>query len=286
MANNLVLGFFDGIHLAHRMVISSAVNEKIDGDTVIMITFVDSPSLYFRNISEYILPREESFDLAKQMGIDKVIVLDFSNIANMQALEYLEYLISTYSPKTISTGFNHTFGYNKSGNIDFLNKYSKEYNYKYICVPNYKIDNESVSSTAIKNYLRTGNIVKANKMLGYNFTLKGEVIEGNKLGRIIGFPTANLKYKQNIIKIPYGVYKTIVTANSESYTAIMNWGIKPTIKNVNEPIIEVHLKDFDKNLYGQNIKIEVLDKIRDERKFSDLHELKAQIERDIKCLEL
>ena len=277
MGNSLILGFFDGVHIAHQAVICSA------GLDSVLVTFRNSPASYFNKTTEYICSREESVNRIKMLGVKEVIELDFPEIAGMTAEAYLEYLVNNFAPISISTGFNHTFGFNKSGNPEFLEKNQKKYGYKYICVPPQLIDGQVVSSTLIKNLLIEGKTAEANKMLGRNFALEGIVIKGAQLGRTIGFPTANIEYPQNIVNLPFGVYKIETTGHA----GIMNWGMKPTVHNTLTPVAEVHILNFNEDLYGQKIRIEVINKIRSEKKFSGLDELKQQIKKDINtCLEL
>ena len=280
MSKSLVLGFFDGVHKAHKAVIESAFKYS---DDVILITFKESPAVYFGYQAEYILSRKNSVEKIKNLGVKEVVELDFSNIAGMGADDYLKYLIDTYHPVSISTGYNHTFGHNKSGNSEFLTKKQKEYNYKYECVQPVKDCSDLISSTLIKKYLKEGNVEKANSLLDSDFILEGTVIHGAKIGRTIGFPTANINYPKNIVKLPFGVYG--VRTNGKK--GIMNWGMKPTVNNTAEPVAEVHILDFDGDLYGQDIKINVIKQIRPEEKFENLDELKSQIKKDIEaCLEL
>ena len=280
MSKGLVLGFFDGVHKAHKAVIKSAFDFS---DDVTLITFKETPAVYFGHEAEYILSRKNSVEKIKKLGVKEVVELDFSKIAGMNSEDYLKYLIDTYHPVSISTGFNHTFGRNKSGNSELLYANQKKYEYKYICVPPIKEDNEVVSSSLIKKYLREGNVEKANSILESNFTISGTVIHGAKLGRTIGFPTANIIYPKELVKLPFGAYKVVVNDRN----AVMNWGMKPTVNNVVEPVAEVHILDFEGDLYGKYIGIDVLKQIRPEKKFDNLDELKIQIEKDIKsCSEL
>ena len=301
MGKSLVLGFFDGVHKAHRAVIESALNVS---DDVTLVTFKNSPAVYFGKKCEYILSRKNSLEKIKALGVKDIVELEFSKIASIKAEDYLEYLVNTYHPISISTGFNHTFGLNKLGNPELLNKSEKKYGYKYICVPPVIENGEIVSSTLIRKYLKEAEIEKANSLLESNFILEGEVIHGAKIGRTIGFPTANINYPKDIVKIPFGVYKVQVYsspdilsfesssqqeyrslsqgARATSMSAIMNWGMKPTVNNTVEPVIEVHILNYNGDLYGKNIKIEVLKQIRGEKKFANLDELKAQIKEDIK----
>ena len=279
----LILGFFDGVHAGHREVINSAVCYAKENKTKsALITFKSSPAEFFNKDFKYIYSRDFSYKIIESLGVDYIIEQDFEDIVETSAKDYLESLIAKYSPISISTGFNHTFGKNKLGNANFLEKNKDVQKFKYLCSPEFKIENESVSSTNIKKHLKEGNIKIANTMLTSPFTLNSKVIEGEKIGRKIGFPTANLKYPTKIEKIPYGVYKARV-ANKP---AVLNWGIKPTFGENNE-ILEVHIPDFNSDLYGQVLQVEVIDKIRDEKKFTTIEDLKKQIKKDIQvCLEL
>ena len=282
MIGSIVLGFFDGVHAGHRELINSAVNFSRENKTV-LLTFKSSPSLYFNGTEEYIRTREESVKIIENLGVDIVEEIDFSTIANQSAEEYLENLINKYSPKAIFTGFNHTFGYNKDGNPEFLKQKSQELKFEYHCLEPYKIDNQVVSSTYIKSLLKEGKIQLANKLLIEPFSIFGKVIKGNQIGRTIGFPTANINYPDKIVRIPFGVYAVNLTIENKPYQGIMNWGRKPTINNAS-PVAEIHIIDFNKDLYGKNISVNILDYIRGEEKFNSIEELKLQIEKDLECL--
>lgn len=280
MKTGLVLGFFDGVHLAHQEVIKSAINYA---EKVCVITFKSSPAEFFGKDCKYIYPREKSVEKIKSLGVDEVIELDFAQIAAMPAEEYLQTLVKKYSPVSISTGFNHTFGKNRSGNAEFLETNSQKYGYKYFCVPAQMRNNKVISSTYIKELLQEGQVEQANELLGSNFSISGMVIKGAQLGRTIGFPTANIKYPPNIIQLPHGVY----AARVGGHAGVLNWGMKPTVHNIKEPIVEVHILDYEGDLYGKNIEIDILKKLRNEQKFANLEELKLQIKKDAEeCLKL
>lgn len=280
MRNGLILGFFDGVHIAHQAVINSAVNFA---DYPLLITFKDSPAKFFKREYQYIYPRCKSIEKIKSFGVKEVVELDFKQIAGIEAEDYLKILVEKYSPVSISTGFNHTFGKNKSGNPELLLACSDKFGYKYFCTEPQIFNNEIVSSTLIKNYLKEGKIEIANKLLGSNFSLEGEVIHGAEIGRTIGFPTANMNYPPEIVQLPYGVYAGLVRGRH----AIINWGMKPTVHNTKEPVVEIHIINYEGNLYGKTIEVEFLKKIREEKKFNSLEELKAQINKDAEeCLKL
>lgn len=273
MKNGLILGFFDGVHLAHQKVISCAIKNS---SCPILITLKN-----FNKSKELILTREESFKKIKALGVKEIVELDFSQISGMSPEEFLEFLKQEYAPILISTGFNYTFGKNRSGDTDFLAKNQEKFGYKYFCVPPLTKNGEIVSSTLIKNKLIQGEISDATELLGSNFVISGVVKKGAQIGRTIGFPTANIDYPEKIVKIPYGVYSVKICDRR----GIMNWGMKPTVNNTLTPVAETHILDFEGDLYGQNLRIEVLNRIRSEVKFKNLDELKAQIKKDIEaCL--
>ena len=144
-----------------------------------------------------------------------------------------------------------------------------------------KINGETISSTAIRNYLSAGNIEQANKMLGYRFSISGKVVTGQQLGRTIGFPTANLIYPEELIELPFGAYSSSVTINSNKYKGVTNFGIRPTVSNTRQCSLETHILDFNKDLYGQQINVEFIKMLRKEKKFNSVNELKRQIKEDI-----
>lgn len=279
---SLALGFFDGVHLGHRAVIENAVNfAKANGNKSAVITFSNHPCCYLKNISpEYINTRQERENRIKALGIDYLYELDFGELSNFSAEEYLRnILVKNFSPISISTGWNHYFGFKKSGNVKFLHANEAKYNYKYFELPPQKIDNEIISSTTIRRYLASGEIKKANAMLGYNFSITGEIVSGNQIGRTIGFPTANIIYPEDIVKLPHGVY----SVETNYGKGIANYGTRPTI-NGTDTLLEVNIIDFNKNIYGETLIVKFNKMIRPERKFQSLDALKKQIQLDIKSV--
>lgn len=277
----LALGYFDGVHLGHRKVISAAVDfAKNYGLNSAVITFKEHPQVFLRGCAPaYILSGKKRFEKLRELRVDIVFELDFKKLVGFSGEEYInDFLVRNFKPKFISTGFNHYFGAGKSGTPELLEKFSKISEYDYYKAPPFIIDNEVVSSSLIRKYLSEGKIKQANKFLGYNFSVDGIVKEGAKLASKIGFKTANLLYPEGIVKIPYGVYA--VRANG--LPAIANFGIKPTFDGlVAEPILEVHILNFDKNIYGENMSVEFVGFIRREIKFATVNELIKQIKLDI-----
>lgn len=282
---SLALGYFDGVHKGHQKVIRSAVEfARQNGNKSAVITFKDHPCCFFRGVCpKYILTRADRLKHIEALGIDYVYILDFdARLCMLSAEDYLKnILIDNFSPKSISTGFNHYFGSKKSGGVDLLTKMQNIYGYEYFEIPPQKAGDDTISSTAIREALSKGQIQNANEMLGYNFTIKGEVVKGQQLGRKIGFRTANLVYPCELIDLPFGVYSVNVRYGELIYKGISNFGIRPTVSNSKQCSLETHILDFDKDIYGEEISVEFLKMIRAERKFASLSGLKAQIGEDI-----
>lgn len=278
----IALGYFDGVHIGHRAVIKSAVDfAKKNNTKSAVITFSDHPYCYFKGVCpKYILTREEREKRIASLGIDYLYELNFEDFALLTAKEYLNnILINHFHPISISTGWNHNFGKNKSGNGNFLEEQAKNYNYKYFKIPPQKINNEIISSTEIRKLLSEGNIEKANLMLGQNFSIEGEIVKGNQIGRTIGFRTANLVYPPELIELPYGVYAVDTTYGK----GIANFGIRPTL-NGSHTSLEAHILNFEKDIYGEIINVNFNKMIRTEKKFPSLDALKKQINLDIKSI--
>lgn len=283
---SLALGYFDGVHIGHQAVIKNAVNyAKQNGGKSAVITFKDHPCCFFHGVCpKYILTREYREKFIADLGVDYLYELDFEKLAGLSAEEYLEnILIKHFSPKSISTGFNHNFGHNKTGDVKFLEQESIKYNYKYFALPPQKYDGEVISSTKIRKLLSDGQIDTANKMLGRNFIIEGTVIKGRQIGRTIGFRTANILYPIELIDIPFGVYSVLVNYASQTYQGIANFGVRPTV-NGQGALLEVHIIDFEKDIYGEVLEVKFIKMLRTERKFDSLDSLKQQISRDIKSI--
>lgn len=281
---SLALGYFDGVHKGHQAVIQNAVDfAKRNSVKSAVITFKDHPCCYFWKVKpQYILSREERQKQLEILGVDYLYELDFEDFANLTAEDYIEQiLVKNFKPSAISTGFNHNFGHNKTGNTDYLQQMSKVFNFKYFMSNPITYNDELISSTNIRNTLSVGDIKKANEMLGFNFPIEGIVVEGQKLGRQIGFRTANIIYPTEIINLPFGAYKTVVIYNGTKYNAVTNIGIRPTVSSSNNCVIETHILDFNKNIYGDKLRIEFIELLRKEQKFDNLNELKFQIQKDI-----
>ena len=286
---SVILGFFDGIHQGHKAVITTGVNyAKNNGLKSALVTFKDAPVVFLNNKKpEYIVTKSDKIKMIENLGVDFLYMLDFDeNFSKLSASQYLKILVDNLHLKAIVSGYNHYFGYNKSGNTDYLRLMQKEYGFEFVEVEPIKIKDGVISSSKIREALLAGNIKLANYMLGYRFYVENKVIEGQQIARTLGFNTANLMFPADVIQIPNGVYAVEVNIDGKNYIGIANYGSKPTITDDEKKLLEVHIMNFEKNIYGKVIRVSFLDKIRDEKKFNSLIELKEQITKDIECLEL
>ena len=286
---SLAIGFFDGVHIAHQKLINNAVYyARKNSIKSAVITLKQQPYCYLNHIApKYISSREYSYNLIENSGVDYLFELDFDKVSGMTSFEYLKnVLVKNFSPVGIFTGFNHHFGYNREGNCEFLEKYQSEFNYYFEALPSQNLNGYLISSSAIRRFLELGQIEDANSMLGREFCVGGTVVEGNKIGRTINFPTANINYPDNIVEVPNGVYSVNVElSDGRIIKGIANFGTKPTVNRTMQKTLETHiLNGFSEDIYGQKIKINFLKFIRKEQKFKDIEELKKQIKTDINSL--
>lgn len=286
---SIALGFFDGVHLAHQKLIKKAVDFANTNKTKsAVITLKQQPYCFLNHIEpKYILSRYDSYKIIEDLGTDFLIELDFNDVSGMTSDEYLEnVLVKKFSPVAIFTGFNHHFGLNRLGDCEFLKKYQNKYGYKFFALPSQNLEGELISSSAIRRFLEQGKIENANSMLGREFYINGTVIEGNKIGRTINFPTANMNYPNDIVEIPHGAYAVnIHLQDNRILKGISNFGTKPTVNDTPVKTLETHiLCGFDENIYGQKITVYFKKFIRKEQKFNNIEELKNQIEKDIKSI--
>ena len=281
---SLALGFFDGIHLGHAVVIKNAVKFAAENSVKSgVILFRTNPKkLFSEDYADNIIELNDKLNMLSKLGVDNVYLLDFDEeLAKMTAKDYFKEIIyEFFKPTAITTGFNHTFGAMGEGNDKLLKEYSNEYNFRYFSVPPVTANNHDISSSIIRKAVKSSDFNLAKDLLGYHFYLKSPVIRGRQIGRTINYPTANLIYPKNIIKTEPGVYFVYVNTGGNTYRGIMNYGHRPTADNTKNLVPEVHLLDFSGNLYGNIIKVSFVAKIREEQRFNSLLELKEQLEKD------
>jgi len=281
---SLALGFFDGIHAGHIKVIQNAVDyANNNGLKSAVITFSEHPALSFnKNFEGYIMPPDERFIYFEKMGVDYCWVLDFNSIVNIDANDYIKnILVENFAPKAITSGFNHNFGKNKKGTSKLLKTFSKIYGYEYFEICPVIMNNITVSSSTIRKFIKLGDIENINKFMQHKFEITGNVLHGQRIGTKLGFKTANINYPKDCVKLLYGVYGVNINYKGSIYNGIANFGVKPTFYSQQEPILEIHIFDFDKEIYGEKISVEFKKFIRAEKKFRSQNELLMQIKKDI-----
>ena len=279
----IALGVFDGIHKGHEAVIKTMLTKAQENNLAsCVVTFSNHPfEILQKTFIPSVISLEKRLEIMQKLGVDAVLVLDFSKeLLSLSADGYLrEILVKSLHPRFITLGFNHFFGANKKGNAEFLQNNAQKYGYEVLSIPPVKIGNETVSSSLIKKCIAQSNFEKANLCLGRDFSVEGEVVKGREIGHTIGFATANIVPATQIIDIPNGVYAGWTFVNGKKYKSVVNVGIAPTLKN-SAKTIETHLLNFDKDIYGQKIEIGFIKKIRNERKFDSKEELIEQIKKD------
>jgi len=282
----ITIGTFDGVHLGHQKIIEQLKKEAVavKGEAVV-ITFEPHPRSVIHAHDIHILNTlDEKIELLERAGIDHVVVIPFTEaFAQQTAVEYIEnFLVKIFNPYTIVIGYDHKFGKNRSGNYVLLESLCPKYNFRVKEIPQEVLQEISISSTSIREALMNHNINKANTLLGYNYFFEGQVIEGNKKGRIIGFPTANLLIENKEKLIPAdGVYAVKASIDNgqlimDNLKGMMNIGMRPTV-NGTQRTIEVHLFDFNERIYGKHLRVYIHQYLRSEQKFNGLEMLKEQL---------
>jgi riboflavin kinase/FMN adenylyltransferase len=293
--NNAVItiGTFDGVHLGHRQIITQLIQEakKVGGESVIISFYPHPRSVIVGSHSEVKLlgTLDEKIDLLTKSGIDHLVIIPFNlSFANQSADEYIsQFLVKHFHPHTIIIGYDHRFGKNRVGDYQLLVAYGKKLGFAVKEIPEHILNEVVISSTKIRKSLLENDMLTANKFLGYEYFFEGLVIKGNQLGRTIGFPTANLNIASSEKLIPgngvYAVHASIIEEKQVPaiLKGMMNIGLRPTINGVHR-VIEVNLFDFDRDIYGQTLKVSIHSYLRPEHKFAGLETLKEQLEKDQK----
>ena len=270
------IGAFDGVHKGHIELINKTkeINKNFQ-----IVTFDEIPKLYFDKSLKPLLDNKNKNNIFNDLKPTNLIYLKFDEINQLSSDEFLKYLDINLRTKKIVVGKDFKFGKNRSGDVDnIISYFGKD---SVILLSDYIIDNEKVSSTKIRNFLDTGNIQKANNFLGREYELSGLVVKGKKLGSKIGFPTANLQLNNDLYLPKFGVYEISCIVNGNLFKGILNIGITPTVLNSKKVKIEAHLFNFNENIYGKNIVIQLKKFIREEIKFNSIDDLIKQINIDI-----
>jgi riboflavin kinase/FMN adenylyltransferase len=281
----VTIGTFDGVHTGHQKIIDQLKQEtkKINGESV-LITFDPHPRkvLEPNKPLKLINTLDEKIELLRKQGLDHLVIVPFTlQFAAFSAEEYIkDFLLNKFKPHTVIIGYDHRFGHDRRGDYHMMEEFADKLGFELKEIPEHVVDSIIVSSTKIRDAIRLGDIQIANDLLGYEFFFQGTIIEGNKLGRKLGFPTANLQINDRDKLIPgHGVYAVTASLRQREFQGMMNIGIRPTL-NDGLFMIEVNLFDFNEEVYGQELKVQVRKFMRPEIKFNGLDALKEQIARD------
>lgn len=287
----LTIGTFDGVHVGHQKILQQVKKEaeKIGGESV-LFTFFPHPRMVLYPEShglKLLQTQEEKMAKLARVGVENCIVYPFTfDFSRLSAIEFVrDILVNKLQIKKLVIGYDHQFGKNREGNIEFLKEICEVYGFEVIEIPAQDIDAVNVSSTKIRKAILNGDLAKANEYLGERFELTGTVVHGQAIGKTIGFPTANIRVNSDLKLIPgNGVYAVTVSLKDSDYIGMLNIGNRPTVNDSADRTIEVHILDFSGEIYAEEITVKFIDKLRDEKQFKDLQELQNQLKEDEKFI--
>ena len=282
----VTIGAFDGVHLGHQAIFKQMQLEanKIDGETVV-ITFSPHPRVVLGKHDgsiKFIKTEKNKIEYIKKSGINHLIIVEFTKAFSKISPEVFikDFIVNFIHPKVFVIGYDHQFGNNREGSMDILNIFGKKHDFNVIRVAATYFNNDIISSTLIRNLLQKGDVETANKLLGHEYSISGKVVRGQSIGHNIGYPTANIEIADEYKLIAaVGVYACRVFCMDKVYKGMSNIGFRPTIDN-GALTIEVNIFDFNKVIYGKEITISFVARMRNEKKFKDIYALKNQLALD------
>ena len=273
------IGAFDGVHLGHQALINMA---KSISTKYQILTFDPVPKKYFDIMHRLLSTKDMKIDILSRFNPESVIFLNFEDVKDLNPKDFCNILEKKLNTKSIVVGKDFKFGKNREGDVNCLIKYFGKSNVHVL--NDYVVNDSKISSTLIKSTINQGNLDLANQYLGYSYKLKGTVMHGNRMGHQIGFPTANISIDINLVVPKFGVYEVVVIKDDKTYKGVMNIGNKPTVSDDINLSYEVHILDFDEDIYESVLEVELLSFIREEIKFDNIDQLKTQIALDIKSI--
>ena len=282
----LAIGFFDGVHLGHQQIIRQTMSDARQHDAIaVVLTFDRHPNFVVApdKVPPLIYSLPQKLRAIESLGADALLLIQFDKkFSEQTGEEFICGLIRDFGKiHSICVGADFVFGHKRSGDVALLKKLGAELIFSVHGLAAVSLDGEIVSSTRIRETIRAGNFDAASQMLGRTYTVSGHVIEGDKLGHKLGFPTANLD-ATNLILPPNGVYFGCTKLKGQFFRVALNIGLRPTVASAKPQLrVEAHFLDFDGKLYGEDLEIEIGEKLRDERKFNSLDELREQISKDV-----
>lgn len=278
----LTVGTFDGLHVGHQKVIGELVKTaRSMGGQSVVVTFFPHPRKVLQPgfKLQLIISRKEKMTLFEKLGIDNLVCIEFTpEFAKTSSEEFVKnYLVDPVKPVKVIIGYDHHFGKDRKGNLEFLKEMGEKYSFEVEKIEMQDIEHIAVSSSKIREAISRGDMRTTTKFLGYHFSISGKVVKGNQLGRTIGFPTANVAPDEPDKIIPeYGVYAVLFEWNGKLYKGMSNIGIRPTLDE-HKLTLEAHLFNFDQDIYGEDVTIFFLEHIRPEKKFRDLDLLRRRL---------
>jgi len=282
----ITLGTFDGFHLGHQQIVDTVVQKsRQSAGRSFLITFDPHPRKIIpgRNDVKILSTLDEKVVILEQLGMENLFVINFTTDFSRQSPEEFveKYLVKGIGLSEVVIGYDHHFGKERDGNFELLQKLGNKFNFSVTLIPEYSVDGETVSSTKIRNALLTGDVLKAGKMLGRHYSFKGTIVHGDGRGRKLGFPTANLAVDNEDKLIPAkGIYAAECIVENEKHFGLLSLGRRPTFHKDGEVIPEFYIFDFDKDIYDEVMQVNMVEKIRDEEKFSSVDELIIQMKKD------
>lgn len=279
----VALGYFDCVHKGHRQVIECAKNlsKQLNAKTLVFTFEGNLRSFTNGKDGKYVYNLEERISLFNDLGVEQIYSAPLtSEFLSLSKQEFLDFINQKFSIEGYVCGCDYRFGKNASGNVDYLVEYAKAHKQQVVIAPSFTYEGQKVSTSDIKKYLSTGEIEKANAILGYNYFISGEVYKDRGLGKELGFPTANIKVDSNRTLLKNGVYSGYCLVDDKKYKAVINYGSRPTF-NLEQTTIEAHLIGFSGDLYHKIIKIFFTSYIRDIIKFDKQSQLKEQLLKDV-----
>ncbi len=279
----VALGIFDGVHLGHRLILDTAKSFSEKGLKFSVFTFKTVSVEKKHGIPyEYIYTENQKNHILQKLGAEYVYSPDISSLMNMSGEQFAkEILAGKMNAQVVVCGENFRFGKGAVCGVKELEAFGEKYGFEVRICKTLEKNGEKISSGKIKEYLRNGQLTKANELLGDRYFLMSEVVTGNRIGRTISFPTLNQLFGERQIIPKKGAYATAADIFEEEYCAVTNIGVKPTVERDILPLAETHVIDFSGDIYGKTVKIEFIEFLREEQKFPSLEQLKIQIERDL-----
>lgn len=280
----LSLGKFDGLHRGHELLMDYVFKKKKEGLKAAIFTFDIPPRKNVEHVQAQVLTtNEEKERLFENIGIDYLIECPFTEeIMCLEPEAFIEMIVNQLNVKCMVVGTDFHFGHNRRGDYHLLLQYAPEYGYEVEVVDKMQEDGRDISSTFVREQIMAGNMEKANELLGYRYFVEGTILHGRKMGKaVLGIPTINLIPPEEKLLPPFGVYLSVTEWNGREYPGITNIGCKPTVEGVNPVGVETHIFDFDEDVYGKDVKVSFLKRVREEKKFESLDALKNQMRQDI-----